>query len=685
MNNNSVLRGLAIDSPLISPEALNYRVPSWPPPSDFPVTIDYQGNIVSRYGDIIWNLTPWCTQALKINFSLDDSAQINRSAATINSDLARLVAAWWLWGPQSVRSAKSLKARLVALFPIFQLCSREGISASELYKFPRVADIIPRALSPSKSVEALTHLHALFEQRDILGFYILDQEGLRRLEASLPEHSAKQTPYIPPRIWAYQAGRLREFLEEFIAHQERLEKCYKHCLDAYSNYFGSLTAAYQVNAKAKSRPPSPFHPRSNSRIKETTHFQGRFSEIAKHFGIIDILTKWVIRPGEGFDSAGRSIMLLSSYLSMATKVGLAYLLNFSLMRIEEAWALRANCLEVETDETLGNIYLLKGITTKTIEDDDARWITSPSADLAVRVMVCVSRLRVTSALSNPKVPLTDEYINNPHLVVRPYEPWSNAKNVSEAVTVRPMYPSYLSIVKIYPNLFDSEKLRITESDLNVARLITTTLDNDQFKVGNTWPLAWHQLRRTGAVNMLSSGIVSDASVQYQLKHATRAMSLYYGRGHSQINFSKDARAHYLRTLYEIIGKEVAQLFSDRFVSPYGDTRKSVILNVVQSSDEKELSKAAKAGQVSWRQTLLGGCTKRGPCQYGGIDSVTRCGGGDFLGACADALFDREKKQQIQDLGKLIDARLIDAPSGSPYQESLRAQKRAVENALEILR
>lgn len=184
--------------------------------------------------------------------------------------------------------------------------------------------------------------------------------------------------------------------------------------------------------------------------------------------------------------------------------------------------------------------------------------------------------------------------------------------------------------------------------------------------------------------MLASGLVSDASIQYQLKHATRAMSLYYGQGYSRTRLNDDSRAHYIRTMYEILGKEIAQLFSDRFISPYGETRKSEMLRVVDPNDAKKLSKAAEAGQVSWRQTLLGGCTKRGPCEFGGVDNIIRCGGGDKHGPCADALYDRNKENNIRQLSREIDSRLLDAPLDSPYRESLYAQKRAAENAIYVI-
>jgi len=189
------------------------------------------------------------------------------------------------------------------------------------------------------------------------------------------------------------------------------------------------------------------------------------------------------------------------------------------------------------------------------------------------------------------------------------------------------------------------------------------------------------LRRTGAVNMQASGIVSDASVQYQVKHATRACTVYYGQGRSKVRLNDSARAEFIRTMYEVMSKEISALFTNRFVSPLGEDHKLRKLQLVDPTDSKKLAQAAKTGRISYRETLLGGCMKRGSCTFGGIDNVIHCGGGDTGTPCADALYDRTKASRIVKLADLISAKLRDAPDSSPLRESLEAQHRSVKNAL----
>jgi integrase len=527
-------------------------------------------------------------------------------------------------------------------------------------------------------------LHTLYEQRDQLGFVLLDREGLSRLEAALPSHEKRQTPYIPPRIWVYQVNRLRTFLDDFHAHRQGIEDCFRFCLEAYAHNAGSLAAACQTGP-GQSR--LPFVTKATCSGRHTgAVFHGKFSKTAQRFGIEALLQRWVLPLRAASNRSVRDIRLSSfgTYFSMVGYVGLAYILNFSMMRIEEAWSLRADCLEVERDERFGPIHLLHGPTTKTVKDGDARWVTSPTVRIAVEAMACVSRLRMIAGEAATDVPTTLDHVRNPYLVVRTYEPWNRTHARGNPMKIRPASFAYSHVIKAWPNLFDKNELRITEEDLRLARLVTPTIDAKTFSVGNVWPFAWHQLRRTGAVNMQSSGLVSDASVQYQLKHATRAMALYYGQGYSRIRLDESARDEYIRTMYEVLGKQIARLFSDRFVSPHGAERKSEILKLVDPSDSRRLNTAARQGKVSWRETLLGGCTKIGPCEYGGVDNIARCAGGDGRAPCLDALFDREKAPAIQQLKRIIASRLVEAPENSPYRESLQSQQLAAENALNVV-
>ncbi len=66
--NISNLPGLQIASSFIEVDSPNFRPNCWPPSSDFPVVVDTDGSVISRYGDARWDFSVWHGSNLKIYF-----------------------------------------------------------------------------------------------------------------------------------------------------------------------------------------------------------------------------------------------------------------------------------------------------------------------------------------------------------------------------------------------------------------------------------------------------------------------------------------------------------------------------------------------------------------------------------------------------------------------------------------
>lgn len=303
-------------------------------------------------------------------------------------------------------------------------------------------------------------------------------------------------------------------------------------------------------------------------------------------------------------------------------------------------------------------------------------------------MANVSRLRLEAAACYPGVRIHEHDFANPRLIVRAYDPWlgTGRKHVHRDSTILPHNRNYREWASCCPNLFDPEELRLRQDDLDVARLINPTLDQSKFYLGAEWPFSWHQLRRTTAVNMIASGIVSDASLQYQLKHLTRAMSLYYGQGYSQRNLNRAARQDYIRITYEMLGLQASELVNANFISLLGHQHKANVLNTIRNADLVTLERKAKVGQLHVRRTLLGVCLKKGACPYGGVESIVPCAGGPGHSACPNGLVDTRKREMFVALKGVTSDRLASAVEGTPLHESLTLQQKTLSeviNAIEI--
>lgn len=555
------------------------------------------------------------------------------------------------------------------LMPIVALCSRNGISAASLMRFPKVLEQVPGVISPSKYQQTIALLHRLYDVREALGFAILDPTGLKRLAEAAPDHETVQTPYIPPRIWLYQVTRLRECLTDFLAHCEQLEACFRFCLDGYIKSHGSLEAALDSERISQQ---NPFNARSRA-------YQGPFFETVARFGLTDLLARWTDRKQENF-----TVEVLASYFTLVVWAGATYIANFTLQRKEEVASLRASCLLWEEDEHLGRVPIICGETTKTDPDSDARWIASPSVGAAINAMSTIARLRMICDRVNPQLRPTKADQEDPYLFSSPTEPWGKDSAKICSYTTRRSVGSLDAILDWYPVLLDRDQMQITGEDLEVARRLTPNLPEKTFAVGKVWPLAWQQYRRTGAVNMFASGILSDSSMQQQMKHSTRLMSLYYGRHHSSLALSKDVEAAVVTAMYQSQAAMIKLAVSgDRFV-PASPERKETLVNLLSAKDMKELNAMAKKGTVAFRETRLGGCMKGGVCEYGGFESIARCSGGDDSKPCEDAAYDREKEPQFRADVRRLTEEIKRLPVGSPRYNQRVMERQGLENVLNAI-
>ncbi|RIX48340.1 MAG: hypothetical protein D3M94_05500 [Rhodocyclales bacterium GT-UBC] len=183
-------------------------------------------------------------------------------------------------------------------------------------------------------------------------------------------------------------------------------------------------------------------------------------------------------------------------------------------------------------------------------------------------------------------------------------------------------------------------------------------------------------------------------MQFQMKHLTRWQPLYYGRGNTALHLNDAARALLVNAQYEAMGRQLALVHTDRFISPYGDEHKAKFLatangsesvNLISDCDAKHYEKAAWKHQMSFRLTVLGGCMKNGQCDGDCISSVGDCAGGDGKAPCADVLFDRSRAVPNQIRLDGINKQLEVAPWDTPRYRALMSEKRGLENYFAYIR
>lgn len=670
--------GLAINVPFMRPNVRSFRPPSWPPPKDWVCIEDSEGNPVSRYGDPVWHFTPW--EGKTTTFDFGDGPKRHARSPVIdpaNAELLRQLVAWRGWGPRGAQKVRTLLENFAKpIRQIIQACSKSRILASDLSRYPAVIDQVAHNLAPSKYEKVVAELERLRDARALLGFELLDAAGIQRLKAAQPDHTPEQTEYIPPRIWNYLVNRVAECAQDYLAHQAQIEDCFAFCIEAYAA--NGIVEERKANGWHRGRQPFQSAPRGKTGKRSGITYHGPFVHTAQHFGIKEVLERW----GGGVEG----IRAFTTYLQVVRYAALADIAAFTLMRIEEAASVRWNCLTWFKDPVFGRIPLIQAETTKTDPDDEALWITSPSVESAIQTLQSIARMRLSCTGQRSEQ-------GNPTLLTAVLEPWGGVRSSAKQAGVRPNTLSLGNVVRDHPLLFDLEALTITAHDLKIARAICPSLNAEEYQVGKPWPLKWHQFRRTGAVNMFASGEISDSSMQLQMKHLTRWQPLYYGRGNTALHLNDAARVLLVNAQYEAMGRQLAEVHTDRFVSPYGDEHKAKLLapindgepvSLISEGDAKRYEKAARKHQVGFRLTVLGACMKNGQCDGDCVSSVGDCAGGDGH-PCINVLFDRSRADANQKRLEGIIKQLDMTPPDTPRYRFLEAEKRGLENYFAYIR
>lgn len=667
-----LMTGPGVDN--IGPESLCYALPAFPPPDDFPMMVNRKGEPLCRYRDHRWRIG-----ASSFNFGTEpsDLGRGGFSLTEANGELLKRCTAWFIYGDRRDVSVSTVSSYYQKLKPIFAFCSglARPIVASDL---PRLFDTLEgplaQVIQPSNVEATRNLLYELWLARETLGFTLLDPKQITRLTQLIPEHETRQTQFIPPRIWVYQAARLQAFLEDFLAHKVQFEAALRELLDAYRHNFGSLL---KVRGGSSNRRPS----NEVQQVQGCTYL-GSFSSLADRHGIRDVIASWLFRPGTVWDDLSpyqARISLLSQYLSAIGLVGTAYLQCFSGMRLGEASSLRCSCLTVEHDPLLGDVHVLSGETSKTTNDDDARWLAAPTVALAVEAMSIVARWRTGIAVELGDVRISSEDKANPYLIQRGYEPWAGGKAAEDRyrpVALRPLGYDISRWDSRVLGLFEEDALRVTKEDATYVRRFAANADMEKYGEGCVWNFTSHQYRRTAAV-MMGASQVSLESQQYQFKHLTRNQSAYYRRGFQSLRLNRKFSYELVETRYELVSVELGLLNGPTYVSPISPARKDEILRFYEVSSGDEIQKAIKKGQLAVKQTLFGVCTRRDSCPYGGHDNIAHCPD------CNDALLNKRRRGSVKKLGKTIAIRLIDVPLGTPLRAQLERSAKAVERFMDV--
>ncbi len=316
------------------------------------------------------------------------------------------------------------------------------------------------------------------------------------------KNDPRQTKLIPSRIYAALIAAFNAELDTFNAHGD------------------TLVAFFQQQKESQRFGLSKFKARN---YKDSVTWPDAVSQ----FGLRSFFEKQSIA-----DWAK-----LRGYLGEIQCTAKYWIHLFSGMRDNEARHLPANTYKT-IDVAGADIAILRGYTSKIAGQNqtDTFWITTPAAERAVVAARYVGKIAAllhdydeTDLGQYPLFPAIGGHVGD-------YRAFKGAPVMGLAA----MRDRQKRLTARWPNLI------VQEADIRELEQFDgfrNWRSDPDIQVGQPWPLATHQCRRSLAVYAARSGMVSVGSLGLQFKHLTEVMTSYYRKGSAfALNFLQTEEA-----------------------------------------------------------------------------------------------------------------------------------------------
>ncbi|RLA84321.1 MAG: hypothetical protein DRG78_01780 [Epsilonproteobacteria bacterium] len=294
------------------------------------------------------------------------------------------------------------------------------------------------------------------------------------------------------------------------------------------------------------------------------------------------------------------------------------------MRNNEVNTLYINCFEYHENKDKNlHYYTIKGYSTKLEGKSYEKWVTSKKIKVAINVM---------EKLNIALLKKLNYKIDEIPLFIR--------RGILFKYKKEELIDNLMANIESVRGL-NHTKILITEDDILELENIEPFRDwrNDkEFEIGGEWQLKSHQFRRTLVVYSVQSGLVSLGSLQLQLKHLVRDMTLYYGNG-----------ATFAKKLFNVSsdhpGKDIAEIENEfnalsyiknvilsneklygahgHFIEKNKKVENMSLKDYVLNDREDTLEKT-KNGEERYSSTAIGGCMTIKECDHKIIGVISAC-------------------------------------------------------------
>ena len=243
---------------------------------------------------------------------------------------------------------------------------------------------------------------------------------------------------------------------------------------------------------------------------------------------------------------------------------------------------------------------------------------------------------------------------------------------------------------IIRKIMSPKHLLISETDLEeVSHFLYGDEISNEIKLGQPWPLGFHQFRRSLAVYAASSGYVSYPTLKSQLKHISMIMTVYYtdsnsrainilGNGPEVVAMQKEWHEAQAR-----VESDSLHRLLDSGVKLTGAAGKNLQIKRTENKlpkfldDRNSTKKAVKNGKIRYRSTLVGGCMSIEPCNKGAGILASACI------SCENAVFLPESRSSLLQTKDFYKSQLaLDIPKRVHHEYETSIKK--IDSLLSVL-
>lgn len=617
------------------------------PAPNFVLCRDKTGKATAVYGDLVWDFNPYRLSATKIgriNFQSVFGVLGSDQQALIEEAKYILYCVIYFGGGGVIGSisASTLGQYWVqVLRRAMQFCyaQREKpmvgvISIKQLFTTPVYLEAFASEKGPNNQKVLSAFLGQLIRVGEPrLGYSALDPASLSVLR---PEY--KQCPVIPTRIYLSLINAIGDMIDHFYQGVDKLESL----IGCFSDRYYGLTPAVQRLRGLESG--DNYRPNMLGAIKDHE---------------LDMLFV-----GEFFCPSRIHLQRVLLKIQYILKIAVHL---YTGMRDQEVMRMNYECLTAKVireavvdDFNVGRdrpevISVLSTTTKYSGYKKAGSWFAPEDVVKAIEVArsICRGLAKLYGIDVEDKCPL----FLNPSVI-------SRANKLEVSVT---------GFKSKNTQLRRLNEIKIKSED--ILELAETDPGRDfynekDFEIGKPWPLTSHQFRRSLAFYGSSSGFVSLPSLRAQYKHTTIQMARYYSNGFENIRtvfgyFDKEkgdfvmpsnhfAFEFQMAKPMSVVNQLVADLLAgeEEFFGGTGSfmqkQKERLVVGEIDIKDVRaETERRVKNGEINYRKTLLGGCTKFGRCDsflLGDFTECLSCSGAIIKSAPLNSALERSERE-----------------------------------------